>query len=157
MTQSHIRLKEEAEVLRNCLELDLISVPQVVEWADQYIEQTPDPDFAIIEASLSMRKRADAVVKILAEVKGVTDEAQVLTRIFDVMKKLFEGDPTQDTKIARALFKMAQAGQTASEEAEGYMFWFDDALDLARLGYGEESIEQIHNQLKEFLDTASAI
>lgn len=157
MTTKTVNLKEDAEVLRICLETTITSVPEAVEWADKYIEQTAEPDFSMIEVSLAGRKSADDVARILADVKGKADEKRVIKRVFDIMKSLFERDPKQDTAIAHALFKIASAGKSPSKEAESFMFWFDDELSLTRSGYKRREIEELHKELRDFLNKEMAI
>ncbi|MEM7164432.1 MAG: hypothetical protein AAF581_03155 [Planctomycetota bacterium] len=64
-------------------------------------------------------------------------------------------DPDTRQRITRALFHMAVAGDAPDKEAEAFMFWVDDALDLAEGGYhGDPDTIQI--QLSEFLDRHAA-
>lgn len=148
-------MKEQAEFYRVALLLGIIQIENAIAWCDSIIMKEESPDIAIIEASISGSKGATAVADALSEVKGEFDKRIVTKRIFGSMYDLVSQDRKQALKVARLLYHMAIDSDLPDEEVEPEMWYFDDAIYLARdRVYGDE--EKVIDEMLQFLRTHSA-
>lgn len=142
--------KEEAEVLRKGLFHGLTSVNEVVAWADAQIVQVQAPHPALLDLALSRRAHPLDLCGLLAQVPGVAAKEIVARQIFKRMLEHLDRDESTAPTLACALYEMALAGEAPSEEAERQMWYFEDALTLARQGIGG-TVEQATIELRDFL------
>lgn len=148
-------MKEQAEFYRRGLLLGLIDPADVVAWCDSIIMAEESPDIGIIEASISGSHGVYAIASALTHVEGEFDPRAVTKRIFRSMCDLVRQDRKQAPKVARQLYRMASDNPTSYGEAEGEMWGFYDAIDLAAEGYyGDE--EKLIDEMLHFLETHSA-
>lgn len=138
--------KIQAEILRNCLELGLVSSSEVISWADSLVEQSFQPDIALIEVSMAGNLHSNDVADLLRNVPGETNPNRIYQGIFSHMRATLIDKPESETRIVRALFQLATAGEAPDKAAESEMFWFYDALDLAKAGYGGD-VTEIRNSI----------
>ena len=149
-------LKTEAEIMRICLELELISKSEVISWADNVVAKTDQPDLAVIEVSLAKNHYINDILKVLEDVGGTIDLARLYQEVFALMKTKLQPDPDSETLIARALFRMAINGDVPDKSAAEEMYRFYDDLDLARYGYYKNrTVEDVRKQLRSFLNRYS--
>ncbi|HLJ55392.1 MAG TPA: hypothetical protein VKT77_10160 [Chthonomonadaceae bacterium] len=143
-------IKEKAESFRRGLHLGLHAVADVIPWLDAVIDEEPEPDIAIIEAALSGSRGPLAVADRLAEVPGTFDRRAVTARLIGAMVGLLRRDPSKIKAIARWLFQLALDGDAPDDEAENFMWGFEDDLLLAMDGvYGD--VNDLRTELQEFL------
>lgn len=140
-----MNLKTEAEIVCKCLEFDLISVSDVISWADNLIEESEQPDIAVIEVSMSNNCHINDVRKLLKDITGTVEPNLVYQGIFDKMISKLQNEPESVTRIVGALIQMAMSGEVPDKSAESKMFWFNDALY-------DGNIEEVRRKLHAFLN-----
>lgn len=128
-------LTETAALLRFGLLHGYVSVPEVIAWADAEIAARAHPHPALLEVSTAGgRTPADLAAELgpLAEGCG---EAEIVDRVFALMHRALSRDQDLARRIASTLYSFAIADTLPSGgDPEGWMLYFDDALDLARDG-----------------------
>ena len=147
--------KTYAEILCTCLEFGLIPLSDVISWADKQIEQSSEPDITLIELSMAGTLDIPVVAKLLRDVPGELFLDQVYQGVFSCMRATLIDQPEAESGIVHALYKMAMAGDIPDKAASSQMFWFYDALDLAKCGYTGD-IEEVRSKLHTFLDHYSS-
>ena len=140
--------------MRNCLAHGLISLTEVVSWADKSIGQLSKPGIVLIEISMASNLHINDVINLLRDIPGKVDLQQVYQGIFSKMKAKMVEEPESEKRIVQALFEMAMEGEVPDKEAESEMFWFYDALDLAEAEYTGD-IGDVRRKLYAFLDNYS--
>jgi len=147
-------LKTEAEVLRRCLDLGVVERRDVIAWADARIAQDDAPDVSITDVALAVGRSAADLAGLLRNVPGTPDRAAYLRGIFARMRILLADNPTALRLVAHALYLMVLDGECPSAEAEGAMYSFDDAVELARSGtFGD--LTKIQTEVLSFLGDLS--
>jgi hypothetical protein len=146
--------KEQAEFYRLALREGLCTVLEVIAWCDAIIMAEEFPDVAIIEAAVSGGRGAHVVIDLLADVEGEFEHHCVVRRVFRLMFEVVRRDRAEASNVARVLFQLASSGDAPDEEAEGEMWSFWDAIDLAHEGIvGDE--EKLIDEMLQFLEIHS--
>lgn len=121
-------LKDEAEFYRIALEINLVSVAEVVAWCDGLIMAHDLVDTAVIETSLSGSEGLRAVANALRDIEGDINKAEVKIRLLRLLREIINRDRSQAGGICYVVEK-----------------------DLDPLGYGlGESEPQEWERIKEF-------
>lgn len=143
-------IKETAEFFRYGLMLGIHIAIDAIAWLDTVLIADPAPDIALIEASLCGSRGPVAVADWLKQVPGKFDRKMVARRLCSEMFVLLRKDRTQAPVVAHWLYQMALDDFAPDKEAEQEMWYFDDALILARGGmYGD--VAEINDELERFL------
>ncbi|MEN9358990.1 MAG: hypothetical protein RL095_525 [Verrucomicrobiota bacterium] len=146
-------IKETAELLRLKLLLGLVTVQDVVTWADSIIESEATPDWEIIEVSLARTVKVDEMMKLLTDIKGNCVRAQVFRRLFQTWLIGLSEDTLQGKTIARQLYMLADELKECGFGSAAYAL--DDAFDLIEFGYctHEQALQQLQGYLQEFAES----
>jgi hypothetical protein len=128
------RLKIEADAYRLLLIGGLVTVTEVIRWADETIEATTSsPSIEIIDVSLSGSRGVGALVTVLGRIPGRADVASVSRRVFAAMDEILTQDAAALSRVAILLEHMAVEGTAPDKEARSEMFsaheelWSDEA------------------------------
>lgn len=125
-------LNEDAAFLCLALGHGLVSVAEVVAWADAEIAARERPHPALIEVSTSGRRSPGEVAAALYPLASECDEVKQLDRLFAAMYHTLSHDVEASRRIASALYTLALSGTMPSgDNPERAMLYFEDALDLA--------------------------
>lgn len=90
------------------------------------------------------------VINLLKQVPGVEDSALVHRGVLAKIREKLQREPEFEDRAVRILFDMAIDEEAPDKEAESEMFWFYDALDLAKAGYVGD-VADIRKKLNDFL------
>ena len=141
-----------ARALAKVLALGFGSPRDVVAWVDTLITGASTPHPFLIDASLA-EARPSALVAALesfAAASGIADVPAVWSAVLGELSSWLLAHPDDGPRIARALFRMAVAGEFRDRDAESKMYAFDDQYDLAiDAVYGIR--EEVDRELRAFL------
>ena len=141
-------LRIEASAKEIAVKYGVLSLAEIVNWADNEIMSKEDPDPSFYDLSLA-RTLGDALAILNAMGKS-NNKAEVSKRSFSYFYKFMKLNKGYHQKIAKALYDMAMEGIVPAKEAEGAMWSFWDSLDLAVDGiYGDPN--QINQEMIEFI------
>jgi hypothetical protein len=88
-------IKTTAEYYRRGLLLRLDILSDAMVWIDATLITEPDPDIALIEASLCGSKGSIAVADWLAQIPGEADQKTVARRMLSAMLARIDRDPEE--------------------------------------------------------------
>jgi hypothetical protein len=144
-------LNEDAAFLRLALVHGVVSVAEVVAWADAEIAALERPHPVLIEISTSGRRTPGEVAAELDPLASGCDDVKQMDRLFAAMYHTLSHDFEASRRIASTLYSFALSGMMPSGDAsEGAMLYFDDALDLAFDGvYG--TVDGVVHEMLRFL------
>lgn len=142
-------LKDEAEELAIALELDLISVEDVVQWADNKIMQLAEPPFYLIDLSISGQLPGSEIAHCLRMFPGIVNTTAVLRAAMMRMFSLLENSSVRPEIIAKALYVMHLNGWIPDDEASSEMISLDDEFGLVQQGI--RTYDSATNRLRAFL------
>lgn len=112
-----------------------VSVPEAIAWADAQIAAHDRPHPALVEISMGAGRSALDLAGELHPLAGECDEGEVVTGMLALMHRALARDPGLVRRFASVLYNLARAGvEPDGGDAEGWMMYFDDALDLAQSG-----------------------
>lgn len=141
-----------ARALARVLALGFGSPRDVVAWVDTLIVEASTPHPSLIDASLAEAKPGELVAALesFAAASGNADVPAVWSAVLGHLSSWLLAHPDDGPRIARALYRMAVAGECPDRDAESKMYAFDDQYDLAiDAVYGVR--EQIDRELSAFL------
>jgi len=148
-------LRTTAQAFSAALKVGLIGPEEVIPWVDSLIEEDPQtPPYPLIEASLAGHDR-NFLIEALQRFPGPLDPAKARRLLFGQMHRALLNDGRFAKPIAHHLLWMAVNRDVPNAEAEGWMFAFDDDLDLAEAGiFGspQEVLAALRKFLAEFGD-----
>ncbi len=141
-------IKETAELLRLKLLLGLVTLPEVIHWADGVIETEVNLEEELIEISLSRTVKVNEMMTLLSEVKGDFERPPVFRRLLKNLLQRLESDSSQGRKIALQLYMLSHELEECGFGTAAY------ALDEGFDGYctEEHSLNQLLGFLKEFAE-----
>lgn len=85
---------DEAEYLRLCLDLDLVTVARVIAWADELVAALPQPPVEIIDLALQPNETPDVVILALGSVSRGADTQAVARQVMGLLRRrLGQGEP----------------------------------------------------------------
>jgi hypothetical protein len=132
------------------LECGAYSKNVAVEWADDLIRASDEPDERLFDVSTS--KDVYAAISSLSKFGEYPDRAAVAKKAFQIFSISLENKDVTFESIAEKIYHMAFAGDIPSEEAEGEMISYWDSLDIANDGiYGDP--QEIKKELLSFIKT----
>lgn len=145
--------KDQAEAYRLTLAAGLVSVDEVVKWADRTIKVQDEPSQELIELSLSGLRGRSAVISCLSAMPGTQTPAAVSLLTFELIYRALLVRPDRLRRITKLLERMYWEGVVPGAMSSSFMCSLDDELSLAELGIAGE-VEAVHSRLKEFLRSA---
>jgi hypothetical protein len=150
--------EENAALLCSGLLHDLVSVQEVVGWADAEIAARERPHPALIEVAMGGRLTPGELASELDPLTRGCDEGKQIDRLLGLMYRRLSRDPKTAPRIASTLYSFAYANLLpGGGDPGGHMFYLDDALDLASSGvYGtvEGVLEEMLQYLAPYADSA---
>jgi hypothetical protein len=158
MVNPHVvnAIKTTAEYYQRGLLLGLDILSDAMVWIDAMLITEPDPDIALIEASLCGSKGAIAVADWLAQVPGEADKKTVSRRLLSGMLARIDHEPEAALQVAYWLYCMAADEELPDLAGEGSMWLFWDDFDLAVKGINGD-LEALHAELRGFLLRAALL
>lgn len=128
-------LDRTAALIRIGLTYGFVSVPEAIAWADAQIAAHDHPHPALVEISMGAGRSATDLANELHPLAGEGDEGEAVTGMLALMHRALSRDPGLVRRFASVLYNLAMAGvEPDGGDAEGWMMYFDDALDLAQSG-----------------------
>jgi hypothetical protein len=125
------RIRTEAEIHRALLAFRLISVSDVVAWADRQIGKAETPASELVEIALSSSLHASEVGNLLEAVRGSAVRESFLRGLFSRLAELLGHDSNLLSAIGHMLYRMAVDEQFRGLPAEDYLFSVDDDVNGA--------------------------
>lgn len=154
-------LEGNAALLRSGLLYGLVSVSEVVAWADAEIAARERPHPALIEVAMGGRLTPGELAAELDPLTTGCDEGKQIGRLLGFMYRTLSRDPGSAPRIASTLYSFAHADLLpGGGDPGGHMFYFDDALDLASSGvYGtvDGVVEEMLRFLAPYADLAPVL
>ena len=138
------------EVFSIALTNGLLDKNEVIKWADNIITNDNEPDFFIIELSLSGHKNLNDTVSLLNEYIG-KEKPQVSGRVIlgFLHRQYLAGKITLRKVVGAVNWIVWQADLT--DEEKSYMYGLDEEYDFAEEGiYG--TVEAVEKETLRFLE-----
>ena len=130
------------------LECGAYSKNVAVEWADELIRNSDEPDELLFDVSTS--KDTQSAISALSRFGNFSDREAVAKKTFQIFAKSLENETVSFETIAEKIYQMAFAGDIPSKVAEIKMIGFWDLLDVANDGiYGDP--QEIKKELLSFI------
>ncbi|WFD08775.1 hypothetical protein [Tepidibacter hydrothermalis] len=144
-------IKLKAELYRLALSCGFITKKDVINWADNEIMISENPDISIIELSLSGSKKAEDIISKLKEVSVGVDQEISLKILLGLFYKEIIKDPNKIQVISTELYHLYLSLQIDNkEECYLWMMYLDDEFHLANNGiYGD--VEEVKSRYIDFL------
>lgn len=146
-------IKTTAEYYRRGLLVGIHSVADAMMWINEVLITEPEPDVALIEASLSGREGATVVAEWLWQVPGEFDRIWLEISLLGAMYRWLLQDRTRTGNVAEWLYNLALENldrDNHPHEVTPEMWHFYDDFLLAKDGvYGNE--EDVRDELIKFL------
>jgi hypothetical protein len=116
-------LKEQAEYQRLALAMKLVSIEDVVAWADSILASLREPPIEIINVSLAGNRYADEVVDLLAQVQGLGDIEAAAHQVLAILgSKVQDGQITLESAVDRLLTYSNVAAVSEHEQMKASNF-----------------------------------
>jgi len=143
-------IKLMAEVYRLGVSIGLLSIEEVIKWADNVIEQLDTPPYEIIELSLSTKEKLEVINLKLMNIKGEFD--------YDFPPKIILGllnqylNTTEDmSSVIEKMDKLIEHLPDSCEWIETEIHFISDGFYLAEPNiYGE--LKEVLINLRRFLN-----
>ena len=146
-----VNLKAEAESLRLGLLAGVVSVGEVIRWADSAIVAMDQPEVSIIDVALSVGRSPDFVARQLESVPGNVDHVDALRSLLASFLVELEAEPEHAWDIARRLYRLAASVDWPESLLGHEPYSLDDAFDLAAQDIG--SFDSARSELRRYLQT----
>jgi len=154
VTEHQKRTKDEAELMRLCLDYGLCSKADVIAWADREIETCDAPDPAVIDVALATRATTQDLLDLLAAVPGTSDvvsaRAMFLGRVADALRHA----PDTLPEVVRVLRRVALCGDAPDERASHAMRTLENDYEL--VVYAGRPETELRQRILTFLDEQAA-
>ena len=149
------KLKGEAEFYRLAIAMALLSIDEVVAWADEVITILDEPPIQIIDIALAGSKPKFDMMVLLAAVPGQGDLTHSAHRALGLLSTQFQLDQVTIDEAAEKLEAYYACAHVPHEESYKALAFFD-VVNCYNLGYYGtfESIthESIKAEIQSFLD-----
>ena len=127
-------LKTEAETLRLGLVAGCATISDVVAWADDIITRDTTPVPVLCDLSLSARQPLDDVIGLLGTVPGQSAPYAGARALLQRFLARVRKTPADGPVVARAIARLAQAGELPEEEFGLEPGFLDDYFELEPKG-----------------------
>lgn len=136
--------------LREALELRVLEVSDIVQWADDQIAAQENPPYELIELALmSDSNRYDTASQLLRVGTPSLSRAQVLPYVLSKAHGQLLEDPDFGKVLAEGLYQSWFRSNCDFPDALSLCGYFDDAYSLAESGV-IGTVDQINRELLEF-------
>lgn len=147
-------MREEAEYLRLALMMELVTVDDVVSWADRQIEVQGEATPPLIDLSLAGSAPADEVAILLEAIPGNGDLIAAAHRALRQFSERFRSGAISLDKTAVFLWAYSQCS-SAPDDERARAANFCDAIPLTQRGIGGTP-ESARAEIESFLAAAEA-
>lgn len=141
---------DQIAYLREALELRVLEVSDIVQWADDQITARENPAYELIELAL-MRdsNRYDVASQLLRIGTPSLSRAEVLPYVLAQAHEQLLVDPDFGKVLAAGLYQSWSRSNYDFPDALSLCGYFEDAYSLAESGIGG-TVDQINRELLEF-------
>jgi hypothetical protein len=143
-------LKEQTLALVTGIEQQSVGLSQVIEWADNYIVQSSQPEYEIIEIALS--KSLPNILPLLRSICVGADIALASELVLGYLYNALKNDKLDFESVARSLYFMSMEDFEPNNDIGGDMLFFWDGIDLAKDGYFDKNSDQIIQDMVNLLE-----
>ena len=149
-THHGLSFNEQISYLKEGLELSVLDVADVIQWADDQIATQEDPAYELIELSLMSGSNWYEIANQLVRVGAPSlSRAEVLPCLLAEAHKKLLNDPDFGRVLAERLWRFWVLSSYDLPEILSPCGYFDDAYSLAESGING-SVDQINQELLEF-------
>jgi len=131
----------------------IVSVADVVAWADDLITQSDTPGDQLIRLSLSGDSHPFDVVSLLREMSGGCDAIMAIRSLLGRMQGLLVEDPSRARGFARALYEVAHEHFPDLPDDLGWLCGIDEDFYLAEEGIWTHA--QVVSAFMKFLEDSA--
>ena len=143
-------IKLSAEVYRIGISIGLLTIEDIMKWADKVIEQYDTPPYEIIELSLSAKKKLEDITFSLTEIRGDFDDNDLPPKIVLGLLNQYLNTSEDMAYVIQKMDKLIKYLPDSYEGIEMEIHFLSDGYYLAEKNiYGD--LKEIHANLKEFL------
>jgi hypothetical protein len=128
----------------------IIDKSEIVNWADEIIQKDSEPDYFIIEVSLSGHKNDNELISLLNEYIGENKPAISGRVILGLLYTRLIKDKLPLDKIISVIYRIVRDGEL-NEKDEGFLYGLDEDYCLAEDGI-IGSIEEVKEKTIEILE-----
>jgi len=148
-----MELAQQAEIKRQELCLGLISVSEVIQWADLMLESTPEYNDDLVNVSLAKHNCAQDIASLLGHLAAGSDEFDAMRVVLGSLYKFLLIDNSQTRNFTRALERFWIDHNYELPEDMQFIAGLDDVFGLAEDGiYGtrKEALDDLLQSLSTF-------
>ncbi|MBC3492374.1 hypothetical protein [Pseudomonas taiwanensis] len=143
-------VEDQIAYLREALELRVLEVSDIVQWADNQIIAQENPAYELIELALmSDSNRYDTASQLLRVGTPALSPAEVLPFVLAKAHKKLLVNPGYGRVLAEGLYQSWVRSNYDFADALGLCSYFDDAYSLAESGI-VGTVDQLNRELLEF-------
>ncbi|WP_256575569.1 MULTISPECIES: hypothetical protein [unclassified Pseudomonas] len=143
-------IEDQIAYLREALELGVLEVSDIVQWADNQIMAQEDPAYELIELALmSSSNRYDVASQLLRVATPSLSSAEVLPYVLAKAHEQLLMNPDFGMVLAQGLYRSWSRSNYDFPDALGLCGYFEDAYSLAE-GGTVGTVDQINRELLEF-------
>ncbi len=141
---------ELLEVFRIGLTNGLLEKEEVINWADQIIQQSAQPDYFVIELSLCGHKSINDIVSLINEFAGEPKPVVSGRVILGFAHRQYTKKLITLRKVTATIYWLVWQGEL-SETEKSFMYSLDEDLDCAESGiYG--TVEAVEKEALRFIE-----
>ncbi|QTH71612.1 hypothetical protein [Pseudoalteromonas xiamenensis] len=130
------------------LECGALKKQDVINWADQIILESPEPDIRLFD--ISVAKDSYEIVSLLNHFEQHEKLNEIGARAFTLFAKGLQDNKTTYERVTGKLYDMAFSGHAPNPQIESQMMCYWDELANANLGiYGNS--DEIKTECLQFL------
>ena len=130
-----MNVNEQALAFALAIENKAIKLRKVTQWADNLIKSTDNPSIELIEVSLSKTK--PEALSALHKFSHIENEELSIQMLFSIFIYALNENLISTEQVSKALYFLAINEQTPHTDASEEMYYYWDAIDLAKNGtYG---------------------
>ena len=142
-------IKLSAEVYRIGVSIGLLTIEDIMKWADNVIEQYDTPPYEIIELSLSAKKNLEDITLSLMEIRGDFDNDLPPKIVLGLLNQ-YLNTPEDMAYVIQKMDKLIKYLPDSYEGIEREIHFLSDGYYLAEKNiYGD--LQEMHANLKGFL------
>ncbi|GGA48818.1 hypothetical protein [Psychrobacillus lasiicapitis] len=143
-------IKLNAEVYRIGVSIGLLTVEDIVKWADAVIDQSDAPPYELIELSLSAKKKIDDITLSLMEIRGDFNDNDLPPKIILGLLNEYLNRPEDIASVIEKMDKLIKYLSDSDEWIVMEIHFLSDGYYLAEKNiFGD--LKEVHTDLKEFL------
>ena len=139
----------EAAAFAIGLEIGVVSVSDVVAWADRQVAAAVVPPPAICELSMAATMQMRVVVNLLRSIAGPIDSSECVRLTVGNLLVALQDPEFDPESVARTLFHLASTNDLPDGPFKAKSWWYWDAICLSRDGFGLETEVEIRADMLE--------